>query len=254
MKLDDARIEPAQLTAGPNAEIVFVNGGKETRHVKIERIDYSAAAATAHELSTIADFRRMFSKELLKRGTPLKVARAAILFTDLTGSTALYTKLGDAAAFRLVDDHFDVLRRAIGASGGVVVKTMGDAVMAAYTDENACIRGALACLSEFDGFRRTAENGDMIHIKLGLYAGPSYVITANGALDYFGSTVNVASRLQHLADSGEIILEDKALVHLSDAEREHCTVSAPFDTRVKGIDHPLRIVRVRLARAMAQAV
>ena len=95
--------------------------------MKIERLGFASAAATAHVVSTLDEFRSLFTKDLLKRGTPLKVARAAILFSDLTGSTALYTKVGDAAAFRLVDDHFDVLRAVVAAHEGVLVKTMGDA-------------------------------------------------------------------------------------------------------------------------------
>jgi len=232
--------------------VLVKNGGTETRHIKIERIEYQTTAATAHDLSTIPDFRRMFSKELLKRGTPLKVARAAILFTDLTGSTALYTKLGDAAAFRLVDDHFDLLRSVVGEGGGVVVKTMGDAVMAAYTDEATSLRGALDILEQFEEFRKKTENGSMTHIKLGLYAGPSYVVTANGVLDYFGSTVNVASRLQHLAESGELIVEEAMLASLPAELRSRCDVSPPFEVRVKGIDHALRVVRVRLDASHAR--
>ena len=66
-----------------------------------------------------------------------------MLFSDLTGSTALYSEVGDAAAFRLVDDHFDVLRAVVDAHDGVFVKTMGDAVMAAFVDAAAVrARGA----------------------------------------------------------------------------------------------------------------
>lgn len=247
--IDDARIEPANLTVAPLAEMVIDNRGVETRHVKVERIEYSATAATAHELSTIPEFRRIFSKELLKRGTPLKVARAAILFTDLTGSTALYTSLGDAVAFRFVDDHFDLLRKAIGETGGVVVKTMGDAVMAAYTDEAACLRGAIACMEHFETFRKSTPHGEETFLKLGLFVGPSYVVTANGVLDYFGQTVNVASRLQHVAGAGELVLEDKVLKLLSAADRERLNISGAADVRVKGIAQKLHIVRVRLRGA-----
>jgi class 3 adenylate cyclase len=244
---DDTALSPAEVTVRPSGDVAFANRGGETRHVKIERIDYAHAAATAHDLATIPEFRRMFSGQLLKRGTPLKVTRAAILFTDLTGSTALYTQLGDAAAFRLVDDHFDLLREAVGATGGVVVKTIGDAVMAAYADDVACVRGAIACLRELERFRARTPDAARMQLKLGVYAGPSYVVTANGALDYFGSTVNVASRLQHLADAGEIVIEHDVVERLPAAERAAHAVTAPFEVQVKGIDRPLRVVRLKLA-------
>src|SRR5207248_2841939 len=134
------------------------NETRESRHVKVEKLGYTSAAVTAHFLSTVSEFRRLFSGDLLKRGTPLKVARAAILFSDLTGSTALYTDVGDAAAFRLVDDHFDVLREGVAAHGGAVVKTMGDAVMAAFTNEADCTEAAIDCLVRFEGFRKKAKH------------------------------------------------------------------------------------------------
>jgi class 3 adenylate cyclase len=226
LSFDDDKLEPATVSLRPGGMLDLASGSDECRHVKLERIEYASAAATAHELSTVPE------------------SRAAMLFTDLTGSTALYSSVGDAAAFRLVDDHFDVLRKAIAETGGVVVKTMGDAVMAAWPDDGAALRGALACIDQFEAFRKAAPNGDQTHLKLGLFCGPSYVVTANGALDYFGQTVNVASRLQHLAESGELVLEKKMLSLLGAAEKDRVTVSDAFDARVKGVDHTIELVRL----------
>jgi len=245
VRASEASMEPADLQVRPGAAIVVRNDTGRERHVKLERLAYASAAATAAELATLGEFRSLFSGDLLKRETPLKVARAAILFSDLTGSTALYTEVGDAAAFRLVDDHFDVLREGVAAHGGTVVKSMGDAVMAAFTDEDACVRAAIDCLVRFEGFRKKAKHGDRTHLKLGLFSGACYVVTANGALDYFGSTVNVASRLQHLAASGEIVLEKAAAERLGKDER---VVAAPAEAvRVKGIGHALEVVHLKLA-------
>jgi class 3 adenylate cyclase len=243
-KIEDDRIDPPDLTTSAGAGIAIENDTKEALHVKLERLAYASTAATAHELATLAEFRALFSSDLLKRETPLKVARCAILFSDLTGSTALYTQVGDAAAFRLVDDHFDVLREAVGKCGGAIVKTMGDAVMAGFADETACIDAAIECLVRFEKFRKSAKHGERTGIKLGLYSGPCYVVTANGALDYFGSTVNVAARLQHLAASGEIVLEKRAAEYL--AKNANVVVGEPAEVRVKGIEHALDVVRVRL--------
>jgi len=56
--------------------------------------------------------------------------------------------------------------------------------------------------------------------------------------------VNVASRLQHLAESGEIVLEERAAKVL--AKDPRVTVSAPQAVRVKGIDHALEVVHLKL--------
>jgi adenylate cyclase len=172
---------------------------------------------------------------------PLKVAHAAVLFSDLTGSTALYARVGDAAAFRLVDDHFDLLREVVRAHEGVVVKTMGDAVMAAFVDAGQCARAAADALARFEEFRAKHKHGGLVGIKLGLYAGACYVVTANGALDYFGQTVNVASRVQHLARSAQIVMPADVFASLGSmplAERER------FEASVKGVEGPLALVRL----------
>ncbi len=116
--LHDGKLEPPHLHVAPGGVVHVVNRNEGACHLKIERLAFASAAATAHAVSTMPEFRTLFSGDLLKRGTPLKVARAAVLFSDLTGSTALYSSVGDAAAFRLVDDHFDVLRAVVGVHEG----------------------------------------------------------------------------------------------------------------------------------------
>ncbi len=244
--VDAAAIAPAYLHAAPGGALRLTSRCGDARHAKIERLDFASRAATAHEVSTLAEFRTIFSRDLLKRGTPLKVARAAVLFSDLTGSTALYTQVGDAAAFRLVDDHFDVLRAVIAAHDGVLVKTMGDAVMAAFVDVGTCALAAADALARFEAFRAKAPHGALVGLKVGLYAGPCYVVTANGALDYFGQTVNVASRVQHLASSGEIVLPHDVLEGLPRAARDRLVVRERFEAHVKGVEHALDLVRAVL--------
>jgi class 3 adenylate cyclase len=245
-RLGESSVEPGDLRVAPGGAITVRNDTGDERHVKLEHLAYASAAATASDLATLPAFRTLFSGDLLKRETPLRVARATILFSDLTGSTALYTDVGEAAAFRLVDDHFDVLRKAVASHGGAVIKTMGDAVMAAFTDERACLAAAIECLARFEEFRGTAKHGARTSLKLGLYSGPCYVVTANGALDYFGTTVNVASRLQHVAGAGELVIETRALESLPTDAAVQKSPSAAVS--VKGVPHPIDVVRLRLVR------
>ena len=243
----DDGVRPAEVRVAPGGVLRVTNATRDDRHVKVERLAYAEQAATAQILSTLPEFRKTFSRDILKRGTPLKVSRVAILFSDLTGSTALYTHVGDAAAFRVVDDHFDVMRAVVEGEGGVVVKTMGDAVLAAFSGPDACARAAVRSLVDFETFRRKLEHGDRIGLKLGMYAGPCYVVSANGALDYFGQTVNIASRVQHLADSGELVLAEATYEGLPEALRAETTASERFGAHVKGVAEPLRLIRLRLA-------
>lgn len=98
-------------------------------------------AATASILSTFQEFRDLFGSEVLAPGLQLSIQRLAFVFTDLTGSTALYQNVGQARAFRLVQDHFGLLGEPIAQSRGAVVKTVGDAIMAAFAPPRRARRG-----------------------------------------------------------------------------------------------------------------
>jgi class 3 adenylate cyclase len=251
VQFDAERGTPSAARVAPGGHVEVENTSEDERHVKLERLAYGNSAATAHIVATLPDFRRLFSGDLLKASTPLKVSRVAILFSDLTGSTALYTHVGDAAAFRLVDDHFDVIRKAIALHDGTVVKTMGDAVLAAFVDEASCARAAIEALKQFEIFRGSREHGVHTGLKLGMYGGACYVVSANGLLDYFGQTVNVASRVQHLADSGELVLTAETYDTLDPADLSTMRMVERFEARVKGVIEPLDLVRLRLQQTIA---
>jgi adenylate cyclase len=192
-------------------------------------------------------FRRDFSHDILRPGMALKVARVGLFFSDLTGSTQLYSTVGDAAAFKLVHDHFDVLLGLIEKNQGTLVKTIGDAVMAVFSDDLEGLVASVAILHAFEDFRRAHEHRQLTHIKLGVFGGSCYAVTANGTLDYFGQTVNLAARLQGEARSGELVVEEtladraitlKALPEAFVVER--------YDAKLKGVDRPVRVARIRL--------
>lgn len=242
--VDAHKTTPGALTVAPGGKLEVSTTRDDEFHVKFERLAYASDAASAYEISNLPEFRRHFSSELLKSSTPLKVARVSLLFSDLTGSTALYSEVGDAGAFRFVDDHFDVLRSKIENHGGVIVKTMGDAVMASFLDDETALQAAREALIAFDTLAKERGYDDRVGLKLGIFSGPCYVVTANGTLDYFGQTANVAARLQGLAHSGEIIM-----LHDVYAKMRHrgLKVSETFTTKVKGVSEDLRVERLVLS-------
>jgi class 3 adenylate cyclase len=197
-------------------------------------------------VTSLPAFRRDFSSDVLRPGASLKVSRVALFFSDLTGSTQLYSSVGDAAAFRLVQEHFDVVIAEIERHRGALVKTIGDAVMAVFASELDGVAASAAILRAFEDFRAGHPHRQQTHIKLGLYAGPCYVVTANGLLDYFGQTVNIAARLQAQAGSGELVIT-RDLAALAEAEGvlPAAWIGERQETRLKGVDTPLDIVHVR---------
>jgi class 3 adenylate cyclase len=117
----------------------------------------------------------------------------------------MYRRLGDAKAYALVREHFQVFEKALERHNGVLVKTIGDAVMAAFADPADAVRAALAIQQKVADFN-AGHGGEAIVIKLGLHKGPCIAVTLNERLDYFGSTVNLAARLQTQSMGGDIVL------------------------------------------------
>jgi class 3 adenylate cyclase len=120
-------------------------------------------------------------------------------------------------------------------------------VLAAFTDATQCARAAIDALERFEAFRRKEKHGRLVGLKLGLFPGACYVVTANGSLDYFGQTVNVASRVQHLAASGEIVMPRSVFYALEAGDRDRVVEKEQLEARVKGVDDPLQLVRVGLS-------
>lgn len=244
--LGDA-FEPATIEVAPDGKIEITDQTGAARHVKLERLGWASLAATAFEVSTLPTYRRVFSGEVLRQGATMRIGRAALLFSDLSASTQLYTREGDAAAFRLVQDHFDLLLGAIGASDGAVVKTIGDAVMAAFVDDVSAVRAGLRMLRAWPEFVADRPEADGVALKIGVFSGACYAYTANGVLDYFGQTVNIAARLQGQADKSEIVVPADLADRLKGLEGfEDVRFGEPYPASLKGIDEAIDAVRLSL--------
>src|SRR5450631_39824 len=244
-QIDGESIEPKSAIVTPHAKLEITQSSADERHLKIERLEWASRAATAHLVSTLPEFRRQFSADLLRPGVSLRVARVALLFTDLTDSTALYHNVGDAKAFKVVQEHFDVLTAIIAEHRGTLVKTIGDAVMAAFVEERDALDTAFAMHRAFPAFRAGNSDAARTLLKIGVYAAAWYVVTANGILDYFGQTVNIAARLQGASGAGEVVIDGQ----FAD-EAERCgwlsgfSISEHFEARLKGLPDPVRVARI----------
>src|SRR5262249_54058128 len=150
-------------------------------------------ALTADRVAALQAFRDLFSDEVLRPGDEVAIRRVTLLFSDLKGSTALYEAMGDAAAYHLVREHFAYLAEIVREHEGGIVKTIGDAVMAAFHDPLRGLQAAIAMQRRVAGFN--ARSRAPIVLKLGLHDGPCIAVTLNDRLDYFGGTVNLAARL-----------------------------------------------------------
>ena len=172
------------LPPGEAGTIAFQNDAGFELAALVEDRTWTREALTAPEVISLQAFRDLFAARPCGRATRQR-QQVALLFSDLQGSTALYERVGDAAAFNMVREHFALLASIVRDHDGAVVKTIGDAVMASFGDPAHAVKAALAMQARI-------VDHDLV-LKLGVHAGPSVVVTLNDRLDYFGSTVNMAA-------------------------------------------------------------
>ncbi|MEI6861975.1 MAG: DUF5939 domain-containing protein, partial [Verrucomicrobiota bacterium] len=204
--------EPA---VAPDGELTLVNATDAAGLAIIEHMAWSDQSTTAAEVTSLQLFRDLFSREVLRPGEQISVGTMTVVFTDLKNSTQLYREIGDAPAFGRVLTHFEILKGAVAAEGGAIVKTMGDAIMAVFPRPVAALRALqhaqrqLAHPQDFSlpaGVTVPPSSLRPLALKAGLHCGPCLAINQNDRLDYFGTTVNLTARLCGLCTGTDLIL------------------------------------------------
>ncbi|MHB2166542.1 DUF5939 domain-containing protein [Alsobacter sp. R-9] len=158
---------------------------------------------TAKRLLSNQTFRDLYRTDTIAVDQRFKITSMTFLFTDLKGSTALYDQVGDLVAFDLVRAHFSVILDIVASEQGAVVKTIGDAVMATFPTPDRAVAAALRMRDAMAALNAERGREDLL-LHIGLHEGPCLAVVLNDRQDYFGQTVNVASRVQHLARSSSI--------------------------------------------------
>ena len=123
-----------------------------------------------------------------------------VLFADVSGSTSLYETAGDDAALEAISACLAAARAATEASGGRVVKTMGDEIMSIFPEPDLAANAAAEIQARIEALPEVA--GKKLGVRVGFHHGP--VLQRDD--DVFGDTVNLAARLVAQAKKGEIIL------------------------------------------------
>jgi class 3 adenylate cyclase len=195
-------------------------------------------------------FREVLGDQVLPHNQSLGVQHLAIFFSDLKSSTALYHRLGDATAYPLVRQHFLAIFAAVELHGGSAVKTIGDGVMGTFLTNAAALLGIVESVQAIGELNQQAglRGANRLCLKVGLHAGPCIVVTLNHRLDYFGSTVNIASRLSHLSEGDDLLISEAVL---EDAEAARIArglgQAEKLSTTLRGFSTPMNIQRIRLS-------
>ncbi len=162
---------------------------------------------TVKRLLMTQTFRDLFRSEVIRAKEGIAVRDVTLLFTDLKGSTALYERIGDLNAYMKVQRHFEHIGDVTVRHQGAVIKTIGDAVMAAFLTPTDAVMAALEMRKAVEQLNSDQQRRDFV-LKIGVHKGASIAVTLNERLDYFGQTVNVAARVQNLADADEVCMTE----------------------------------------------
>jgi adenylate cyclase len=157
----------------------------------------------------------------------------AILFTDITDSTSLTQRLGDAAAQELVRAHNAIVREALKASGGSEIKHTGDGIMASFASPSSALDCAVAIQRAV-----TERNEPNLAVHVGINAGEP-VAEDN---DLFGTSVQLARRICDQASGGEILASD--VVRQLVAGKGFLFADRG-DVALRGFEDPARLYEVR---------
>ncbi|HWO20974.1 MAG TPA: DUF5939 domain-containing protein [Kofleriaceae bacterium] len=192
------------VKASPATALELANEAAEPRLFRIEDAKWSDHALRAGQLLSFQDFRDLFSEEYISADVRLGVGEQTLLFTDVVGSTAFYASRGDPAAFIEIKRHFDEVFAIVTAHRGAVVKTIGDAVMATFVDPLEAVRASRKIHEAFHPARADTP----IRLRISLNTGPCIAVRLNANADFFGGTVNVAAKLQALAEGYQIAMSE----------------------------------------------
>ena len=239
------------LTVPDGSRLVFRNQTGGPILAAIEDRAWTGEATSAAQVTTLQEFRELFSSEVLAPGQQLAVSHIAFLFSDLRGSTQLYEGIGDAAAYSRVNRHFDFIRQAVDRGDGSVIKTMGDGVMCAFYRLDDALATAIELQGQVSAWCRDLGIDPPLTLKIGIHHGPAIAMTANDHLDYFGRTVNLAARVASQSRGGNVVIlrevldqADQSLFH----GRDGVSIE-PFTAGLRGLARDQHLVRLMVVGA-----
>jgi class 3 adenylate cyclase len=255
MLLDRSAAPPAKATLRPGPLRLSIENRESTRALpgvwiagpELDRLlSRRKPFVTAKRLLSNQTFRDIYHAGTLDVEQRLKITSLTFLFTDLKGSTELYDQVGDLVAYDLVRAHFQLLTEIVGAEAGAVVKTIGDAVMATFPTPSRAVAASLRMREAMRRLNEQRKRDDDLVLKIGIHEGPCLAVMLNERQDYFGQTVNIASRVQNLASSHAIYATGPVVDHQATTQLLEQAGVSPVPQRhtLRGLGDSLAIYEI----------
>ena len=189
---------------------------------------------TSNNIAEILRERERLDQELQERFKK----EVTILFTDICGYTKYMETKGDISGRAMIQRHNDIVFPLVKKHEGVVIKTIGDAVMATFSTPLAAVRASIDIQKGLHEHNRKSETSERIYIKIGINKGEALM----DGVDVFGDAVNVASRIQSQAEKDQILISQIVYEEVGGSEDILCRLHGA--AKVKGKAEPIKLYRV----------
>ena len=137
--------------------------------------------------------------------TKKSVRKFAVLFTDIVGSTKFFKDRGDLVGREMLQSHQDIVTTPVIEHAGLVVKTLGDSVMAYFTDPKEALKSAIKIQQALERYNIKKDQNDQIHVRVGIHFGEGIIEDQ----DIFGNVVNLAAKIVSVANKDQILISQQ---------------------------------------------
>lgn len=218
----------------PDALITIFNDCDDDLYFSIIRSDYDETAMKPGEIFGYQKFRDLFPDERLADGISIDIGLQTIVFTDIVGSSGLFVRVGATEAFARLRRFYTLTHDAVAKYNGTIVKTMGDAVLSAYASPVNALKGTVALHRSIS--KMNADN--LLRVRSAIDSGYCLAVNLNTSIDYFGTAVNTAAKLQSFVQPDEIALSLNTieLGEMSDyLKSKKMNISHKYSCHINGI-------------------
>lgn len=208
--------ESQRASINTKFELDISNIFDKDKTILLEEKVYDDHFLRPKDIFALPEFKKYFGNDGLGEGIQLYLGEQTIVFTDIVSSTKFYELNGDKAAFTQIKDHFKAVYKIFEDQDGVIIKTIGDAVMASFPSPLNAIRASEGLHDYFDASHSHFD----FQLRISAHLGKVIGVNQNTGIDYFGNTVNLAAKLQAIAEKEQLgvsrvffaQLEEKELV------------------------------------------
>jgi formylglycine-generating enzyme required for sulfatase activity/class 3 adenylate cyclase len=161
------------------------------------------------DIDQLLQARREIDEELRRHKT-----RQTVLFTDIVGSTTYFDRFGDTEGLLLLYRHDALVTGTVEEFSGVVVKTIGDSVMAEFADPLSAVQAAITIQRLLLHHNQSLARNERLQIRIGIHTGFGF----KRANDLFGDIVNVAARITKRSGPAQILVSHSVMETIPSSE------------------------------------